>query len=125
MKRSIFHDSGIGKLTLIIFGTLTASIIYSGYCIIPFYYSYYEICNQFEAAIKVASTETDEEIRKKLLYHIKQQQIPVAPEELSIIRSGTRMRIRLPYKEIFYIKFKNKYYDIYTFNFDADVERDF
>ena len=118
-------EKGIGKLTFSVFAAIIAALLYSAYHILPFYYYYFELVNQMEQVIKVASTETDQEIRKKLLYHIKKMQIPVSPDELRIMRDGKRMSIGLKYEEIFYIPFRGKDYDIHTFKFDAHAEGEF
>lgn len=119
------NNRGIGKLTLLVFGLLLAAIVYSAYRILPFYYYYFELVNHMEQVIKVASTETDQELRKKIVYHMKKMQIPASPEELKIVRDGNHMLISLKYEEIFYLTFRGKDYDIYKFKFDARAEGDF
>jgi hypothetical protein len=113
---------GVGKLTLLVFGAIVGAGIYAAYHILPFYYCYFEITNQFEQAIKVASTYTDKEIRDKLLYHIKKLELPVEPEDLKIEREAGRMRISLPYEEVFYVTWQGKDYDLHTFEFHAYAE---
>jgi hypothetical protein len=120
--RAFNAQSGVGRVTLIVFGVLTAAVIFCGYKILPFFYCYYEITNQFEQVIKVASTEDDKEIRKKLMYHIKKLELPVEPEDLRIEREVGKMRISLPYDEIFYITWQGKDYDLYKFHFHAYAE---
>lgn len=115
-------DSGIGNLTLLVFGSLVAVALYSAYHIIPFYYYYYELVNQMEAAVRVASVETDTELRKKLTYHIKKMELPVEPEELRIERGGDSIRISLRYSETFFVPWRGSYIDIYTFPFYAQAE---
>lgn len=117
--------SGIGKLTLLVFGIIVAIAVYAGYMILPFYYCYFEISNQFEQVIKVASTEDDKEIRRRLMYHIKKLELPVGPDDLKIERQGRRMRISLPYQEVFYVTWQGKDYDIHTFDFHAYAEGEF
>ncbi len=120
------YGRGVGRLTLIIFTALVGSILYLIYNIGPFFYYYYELLNQFQAHIRVASTYTDQEIRDKLLYHIKKLAIPIdEPDDLEISRSGQMMTIRLKYQEVFYITWQDRDYDIYTFDFDAKVEDKF
>lgn len=113
---------GMGKLTALVFGAILAVAIFVGYNVLPFYYCYYEIQNQMDQAIKVASTYTDKELREKLWYHIKKLEIPVEEEDLKIERDSGVMRISLPYQEIFYVTYKDKDYDIHTFNFHAYAE---
>lgn len=115
-------QSGIGKLTLLVFGSVTGVALFCAYHILPFYYYYYELLNQMEAVIRVADVETDRSIRTKLLYHIKKMQIPADPEDLKIVRDGQKMKISLPYKEVFFVSYRGKDYDIHTFVFDAYAE---
>ena len=120
-----FKQSGAAKLTIVIFGALIATTLYCAYHILPFFYYFYELENQFRTVIGVASTHTDQEIRQKLMYHIKKMEIPMDPQDLKIRREGNMMRISLPYEEVFYVTWKDKEYDIYTFKFHADVEQPF
>lgn len=116
-------ESGVGKLTLLFFGSVLAVLLYSAYKIFPFFYYYLELQNQMEAAIRVAQTHTDDELRQKLLYHIKKMEIPMgAPENLLIERSADIMRVALAYEEVFYINWREKDYVIYTFPFLAQAE---
>jgi hypothetical protein len=114
---------GAGLLTWIVFGTVIAAGAFAAYQILPFYYYYYELRNHFEQVIKVASLETDAEIRKKLMYHIKKYQIPCEPEDLKIERSDDTMTVSLAYDEVFYIRFNGKEYTLHTFHFDATVTK--
>ncbi|MDC0358812.1 DUF4845 domain-containing protein, partial [Oligoflexia bacterium] len=98
---------GAGKITTLVFGTLIIVTLYCTYYIAPFYYYYYELQNQFITVIRVASTHTDQEIRQKLMYHLKKMQIPMDPEDLKIEREDRTMRISLEYQEVFYITFQD------------------
>lgn len=125
-NKSLSKDHrGISALTFLVFGAIVAVICYCAYYVMPFYYYYYELQAHMQQAIKVASTETDQEIRKRLMYHIKQYELPVDPEELKIERLEGRMKISLPYKEIFYINWKGKDYIIHEFDFHAYAEGDY
>lgn len=115
-------ERGAGKITLMVFGLITAVLLFCGYKIIPFFYCYYEITNQFEQVIHVASTYTDKEVRDKLMYHIKKLELPVEPDDLKIEREVGKMRISLPYEEVFYVSWDGKDYDLYTFKFHAYAE---
>lgn len=110
---------GASVLTYAVFLVLVGICAYVGYKVVPFYYYYYDLLNQFEEVIKVASLETDSAIRQKLMYHIKKYGIPCDPEDLRIERSDNMMTIRLQYQEVFYITFRGKDYTIRTFDFDA------
>jgi len=118
-------EHGIGKLTLLVFGTLIAVAAFTAYNVLPFYYYYYDLKNQFSQVITVASVESDEEIRKKLMYFIKKYQIPCEPEDLKVERSDGTMRISLKYREVFYVTWQGKDYTVHEFDFDATVEEAF
>jgi len=122
----VSNEQGIGKITFLVFATLICAAIYTGFRVLPFYYYYYELRNQMEAAIRVSSSETDEEIRKKLNYHIRKMDLPVGSNEelreaLRIDHEGDRMRISLSYTEIFDVDFMGKNYVIRKFNFTAQA----
>lgn len=117
--------SGIGTVTLLIFVTLAGVISYVAYYVLPFYYYYYDLLGQFEQVIKVAQFETDEEIRKKLMYHINKYQIPCNPEDLRIERIDDTMVISLQYTEVFKIPWGDKEYEVRRFDFDATVSGHF
>lgn len=116
------RDAGVGKLTLIVFSAIVGTAIYLAFEIMPFYYYYFELENQFKSHIRVASTHTDQEIRQKLLYHIKKLEIPCDPDDLIIERGRDDMMIRLKYTEVFEVYWDGKYHTIWTFPFDAKVE---
>lgn len=112
-------QKGAGRLTTIVFGAITFVLLYCAYHILPFYYYYYELQNQFEAHAKAADVYTNTELRNKLMYHIKKTGVPIrSPEDLRIDRTGNGVTISLAYSELFYVGFGDKYYDIYRFHFN-------
>lgn len=117
-------QSGVSKLTTIFFGAIIAAALFTGYHVLPFYYYYFELQNQMESAVAVASTYSDKELREKLWYHVhRKMQIPgVKPEDIRIERNGGLIRISLRYQEIFFLTWKGKDYDIYVFKFLAKAE---
>ncbi|MEZ4753381.1 MAG: hypothetical protein R3A13_03615 [Bdellovibrionota bacterium] len=125
LQKNRRRQNGVGKITLIVFSAIIASIVYLGFQILPFYYYYFELENQFAAHIRVASTHTDQEIRKKIEYHLKKLAIPADPEALKIERSREFMRISLKYTEIFEIYWQGKYHTIWKFPFNAKAEGKF
>jgi hypothetical protein len=118
-------EEGAGKLTLLVFGSILAAALYTAYNVLPFYYYYYDLKNQFAQVIKVASVESDAEIRKKLMYFIKRYNIPCEPEDLRIERSNGVMRISLKYQEVFYVTWQGQDYTVREFDFDATEEAAF
>lgn len=132
MRTGIFEKSktaerGASALTLIIFGALLIAAVYSASKILPFYYYYYDLQNQMASLIMVAQDNTDQQIRKKLLYFLRKAEIPFNEKDLIIKRSdtGNMMSISLPYKEVFYIPWGGKDYVIHVFEFYAHAEGKF
>ena len=123
--RRLRLEHGIGKLTLLVFGVLAGALLYSAYHILPFYYYYLELQSHMEQAIKVADVDTDEEIRKKLIYQIRWMNIPADEKKLRIERGDHFMRISLPYEEIFYVPWQGEDRDLYVFKFVAKAEGKF
>lgn len=119
------RERGVGNLTILVFGTVVAALLYAGYQILPFYYYYYELQNQMDALARVAGEETDKSIREKLTYHIKKMELPVDPsEDLVVERVDGKIHMLLEYEEVFYIPFQGKDYTIHVFPFRAEVERE-
>ena len=123
----IAGQKGIGKLTFLVFAAIIGVVIYTAYQILPFYYYFYELRNQMESVIRVAGSDTDEEIRVKLNYHIRKMELPVGDDQelrqaLRIEREGGVMHISLPYEEVFYITWNNKDYEIKRFKFLAQAK---
>lgn len=113
------QDEGASKLTWFVFLSIFGALFFCAYKIIPFYYYFFEMQNQMEQVIKLASTENDQVIRKKLEYHIKSNELPVKLEDLKIAREGQTIKVSLDYSEIFYISFRGKDYDLHEFKFHA------
>lgn len=120
-RKRLLRERGIGYLTLIVFGTLIAALIVAGYNIIPFYYYYFELENQLTQLVRVSSIYTDEELREKLKAHLKRMDIPATIDDLKIRRFGHEVKMEMEYEEDFYLTFRGKEYDIYTFYFHAEA----
>lgn len=116
---------GASNLTVLVFGAIVVATIYTLFQIIPMYYRFFEIQSQMETIIHVADKETDPEIRRKLMYHIKKQDIPVEPEDLRIERDGSILRLSLDWEDVFSVPFFGKEYEIYTFEFNAHAEGEY
>ena len=115
-------ERGVGSLTLLVFGLIFAAIVYVGFEVLPFFYYYYDLQNQMESMVRVASEENDETIRKRLLYYIHKYQMPVRDEQLRVYRSGGKIYLDLEYREVFYVSFKGKDYNLRVFPFHAHAE---
>ena len=118
------RELGIGRITLLVFGALIAAAVYGGFRIIPYYYYYFELENQMQSLIRVASLTPDQEIRKKLAQQLKRMDISATIDNLRIERVNPRMRMSLPYEEELWFSFRGKDYHIYTFKFNAYAEGD-
>jgi hypothetical protein len=130
IARRITNNSdelGAGLLTVAVFGTLLAVVLFSAYNILPFYYYYFELSHQMEAVIRVAETSNNEELRNKLTYHIRKMEIPVGDDEelrraLIIERENGKIRVSLSYEEVFYITFDGRDRTLMRFPFTAQAE---
>lgn len=117
------RQAGAGKLTLLVFGLLAGTVLYSAWHILPFYYCYFELQNNFETAAKLAGSETDQEINARLWAKIKDLEIPgVERQDIKIERENGLIRIRLRYEEVFYVTFRGKDYDIRVFPFLVEAQ---
>lgn len=121
VKRAILLrlDRGASKLTVFVFASVLSLLIFCAFKIIPFYYYFFEIQNQMRQAVRLAATESDEIIRKKIENHIKANELPVKSEDLRIVREGRNIQISLKYSEIFYFTFRGRDYDLHEFKFHA------
>jgi hypothetical protein len=118
-------ERGAGKFTVLVFGLITAAVLYTAYHVLPFYYYYYEIQNQFEQVISVASTESDLEIRRRLWYYIQKYDLPALQEDLLIERDGRTMHIKLSYQEVFSVDWDSKEHILWSFPFTAEAHGEF
>jgi hypothetical protein len=116
---------GMSKLSVIIILLLTSIGLFVAYNVLPFYYYYYELVGQMQSLVEVAGSNTDQELRKKLEYHMKKMSIPADIEDVVIVRRPGHLTISLEYQEIFYITWKDQDIDLYVFPFVARVEGDF
>jgi len=117
-SQSSFWQRGLSKITALILIIVFSAGVYTASKIMPFYYYYFELQNQFEQLIRLGSIEKDDYIRKRIYEMIDWYQVPAQKSKLSITRNGTRMTIKLPYKEVFFIRFRGKDYDIKVFEFE-------
>ncbi len=115
------NDRGVGKLTILVFGTIIAVTLYTAYRVVPFFYYFYEMQTQVHAVSRVASELTDDEIRKRLLERIKELGIPAKPEALVLNRYENKLRVMLKYEEEFFITYDGKDHTIRVFPFKIDV----
>jgi len=98
------------------------AIIFCAYHILPFYYYYFELQEQFEALVRVAEVNTDQELRSKIRSYLRRAEIPAEADEVRIDRDGGRISLTLDYQEVFFIRFRGKEYDIKTFDFHVHAD---
>ena len=116
------NSAGLGNFTLIFALLLVTAFSYTAYHVGSYYYYFYEIQNQISAAVRVAGTDNDSVLRRKLWYHIKKMDIPVIAEDLRIDRYSNTIKIWLPYTEVFSVPWKGKKHVIHKFHFNAHAE---
>jgi hypothetical protein len=119
------NQYGIGKLTLIVCGLVLVVSVFVASRVLPFYYYYYEIESHMHSLINVAGSNSDDEIKDKLMYHIKKMEIPVTREEIEIVRTPGTISIAFEYEEVFDIEWKDEIYEIHVFPFYAYAEGNF
>jgi hypothetical protein len=119
------EQTGIARLTLLIFVPIVLATIYTANQVAPFYYNYFELRNQMRSLIEVASVHTDEELLKKLEKHMKWMEIPASVEDVRMRRFSDSMEISLEYEETFWFTWDGEDYEIYTFEFSAIEEGNF
>ena len=118
-------ERGASTLTKIVFGAIFIALFYTGYCVIPFFYYYFEFQNQITAIVPVSDTLTDAQIRARLGKIIKDLGIPAEPGDLKIDRRDHFIKLSLKYQEVFFFSFQGKDYDFYTFHFTAEADGPF
>ena len=116
------RERGVGKITLVVFGSILAVLIFCAYHILPFYYYYFELQEHFHSLARVAGVNTDRELRMKIRDYLRRMDIPASVNEVVIERRAGSIRIELRYKEVFFVEFRGKEYDLHTFNFHAKAE---
>lgn len=124
MKRTRVRrgERGAGCLTVLVFGAIVGAVVFVGYRVIPIFYNYYDLQNQFAGAIRSADIESDGEIRRRLQRQIEEMGISANPDRLVIDRRGGMMRIHLRYTEVLYLPWWDGEREVYHFHFTAAAE---
>ena len=118
MRTRIFNQKGFLSLGPLLFILILLATIFSGFKIIPFYYSYYELQNLFQAQADVASERKDKEIIDIISRTMIKLGVPASTEDLKLNRANGKIIIELSYSEVFFVDFGEGYdYDIYEFDF--------
>ena len=116
------RERGMGKLTLLVFGTIVAAALYVAYNVLPFYYYYFELQEQMRQLVRVGNVYSDKELREKLRRHMERMEIPATIDAVKIERRGTNTAVSLEYSEVFYIRWQGKDIEVHRFNFRAHAE---
>ena len=116
---------GASRITTIFFATIFGAVIFLGYKITPFYYSYFELHNQLAAMIAHGDTLKDEEIRKRAGKFIKDLQIPAEAQDLKIDRRDRHLKLSISYTEVLFIEVGSFSRDLWDFPFSIKVEGEF
>ncbi|MGI6681353.1 MAG: hypothetical protein ACOX3T_07730 [Bdellovibrionota bacterium] len=119
---SYSNDKVYTRLKNIMLSCLALIIVFVLYNVIPFYYYYFEIKNQMFKLSNLTNEKTDIEIKEKLYAQIKYLKIPARKDDIIITRTRNEIKISLEYNEVFYITIGKKDYDLYIFNFLAEVK---
>jgi hypothetical protein len=81
-------------------GLLLAVIGWLGYKLVPLYYYYLDLRNQFAQVIgEQGAVASDEEIRRIVGRVIKRHGVPAEERDVAVQRGDTVMTIELPYRE--------------------------
>lgn len=119
------YQRGMGKFSLIFFGGLLFAVLYAAYHIAPWFYYYWELQSHMDQMSKVAQMESEEEIRKRLLYYIKRYELPVDPHDLRVSKEGNHFKSSLEWSQTFSIPWRGEEVDIHTFEFRAETDQVF
>ncbi len=123
-QEGTLDQRGVNRLAVSLLLLLCASILWTAYQILPFYYDYWELEGLMQQQARHAEDFKDDEIRKTILAEIKSRDIPIDDEQdLKINRAGGKMEIDLEYDEVLSIPWKDKDYDIYVFHFNPHADQ--
>ncbi|MGI6524196.1 MAG: hypothetical protein ACOX2O_02740 [Bdellovibrionota bacterium] len=111
------NDSGIGKLTLLVFGVIIAATLFIANQVVPIWYYHLELANQMEQLARVGSNFSDREIRSKLRTHLRNGDIPATENDLVIRRYGDDVTLSLKYEEGVFIPWRGEEHEVHTFKF--------
>ncbi len=117
-KKYSKKEAGFLSFGPLLFILLVLVTVFSSFKIIPFYYSYYELQNLFQAQAEVATISKDSEIIDIIDRAMKKLEVPADVKDLRIRRESGKIIIELSYSEVFFIDFGEGYdYDIWEFDF--------
>jgi len=114
----------MSKLSTLFLIIVAASVLHVGWRLIPIFYSYYELQNQFEQLVRLGEVEQDDDIKKKLNYQLKKSEVPAQLKDVRYYRSNTTMRLTLEYDQplVLFIPWEWKEKTVHTFHFKVEAE---
>lgn len=127
LPRSVFVQElssmfGLGYLTKIFLLVVLGTLAYSGYYILPWFYEYLELQSQADQLVRVASIDSDKEIRNKLRNMMRDYDLPVTSDDVLIKRSNDTITIEVSWQRDFGIPLGEKFHHLHTFHFDVFAE---
>lgn len=126
IHRQLLDERGGSRLGWLLTILIFLCGFYACWQIFPFYYYYYELVGLMEEQANKAQVFTDDEIRRNIEKKIKELDIPVDDmDDLKINRFNGKIVIDLQYSEVLYVDLGDKTYDLYTFQFNPHVEKDY
>jgi hypothetical protein len=114
---------GKGRYSTIALALLLVIIGWLGYKLVPIWYYYLDLRNQFNQVIRAqGAVLADEEIRRIVATLIKSHGIPAEERNVRIERTQAGMKIELPYRERLTIEFLGQRLSVLDFQLVASAE---
>lgn len=113
---------GLGYLSMIFLLVLFGSLAYAGYYILPWHYEYYELQSQTDQLVRVASIDSDKEIKHKLRSMMRDYDLPFTVDEVKIRRGNNAITIEVSWEREFGIPWGEEFHHLHTFYFDVFSE---
>jgi hypothetical protein len=121
---AVASQKGASWLSIIIFGLIVWAGSWYLFHLIPIYYRYYELENAFRGMSKVANELNDKEIRKRLLFQMKDIGVPGDITQVHTERLPNSLRIQYSYYEDITFTFGDHSWLIQDFNFELDINEE-
>ena len=121
---NIDSQKGASWLSIFIFGFIVWAGTWYLFHLIPIYYRYYELENAFRGMSKVANELNDKELRKRLLFQMKDIGVPGDITQVHAERLPNSLRIQYSYYEDITFTLGDNTWLIQDFNFELDVNEE-
>lgn len=113
---------GFGYLTNIFLIAVLGALVYAGYYILPWHYEYYEFQSQADQLVRVASVDTDKELRHKLWGMMRDYDLPFTADDVVIRRGNDTITLEVSWEREFGIPWGEEFHHLHTFHFDVFAE---